>query len=299
MDLIDVERARELGCKVARIVGVEGFERLDRLEPEYLALKELHGYGADCRLLGLLSILAAVNDYRIDARWYWNRLLRVAEGGWIQRIGSLDPITLARGLAEAHIDACHPARGGAWISKRRRLERIFDQGFPEWFVMNHESVISSREGVLEAWMRLSLSLESDPSSKTLVFSVKALDMASLVTRGRHLEVPDFMPIPVDAHVRDVALSSGIVRSADRGAIIRAWQLVMEAVRENMGDERGVSVFSLDSLVWQIGSEMSGARRRGRSPLDEVSDYLRVRVGISGEGARDLALEFARFSDRVT
>ncbi len=134
---INIERARELGLKIAKIIGMEGFERLDHQEPEYKTLKELlkalHNYKVKggSLLLDLLSILIAVNNYQISAEKYWKSSEEVAKRRIKQNLEeNVSLIDLARDVVKGILERYDQPLNKYWDAKRKRWEKIFDDGFP-------------------------------------------------------------------------------------------------------------------------------------------------------------------------
>ena len=82
----------------------------------------------------------------------------------------------------------------------RRLERLFAGG-----------VVGKILGDLDGYVEDPLALQADiaralnnrPTQKTVVFAVKAFDLAHLVTRGEYLQLPREFPIPVDCRVVEI------------------------------------------------------------------------------------------------
>lgn len=49
-----------------------------------------------------------------------------------------DSVTLARDLAESHLDACYRTSSKELKNRRNRLGKVFGCEFTEWFLRNHE-----------------------------------------------------------------------------------------------------------------------------------------------------------------
>ena len=266
-------------------VGWEGFVKLDRLEPEYRVLSEVYERMGDVRPVLVLGMAAATIDYQLagDAYRFWDTLLHVVRARHY-RLGSLGD---ARAVLEEFLSKPVNARFNR--AKRGRIARFFDSGFAEYLWNTAYRYYHSRPR--EVWMRLAEAMRNRPQSKTIVFSVKVMDLVSLIVEKRYSNLPAEVPIPVDVHVARMAVYSGIVEGVPPGMLAeacgtrgnifrRAWGRVAEGVSAVTG--RRVSVLRVDSLVWQLGNRTGnvGSREMARRV---IVDYLSGRAGI-GLGA---------------
>ncbi len=275
------------------MVGWEGFLRLDRLEPEYRVLSEVYERTGDVRPVLVLGMAAATIDYQLagDAYRFWDTLLQVVRARRY-RLGSLGEV---RAALEEFLSRPINARFNR--AKRGRIARFFDSGFAQYLWSTAYRYYHSRPG--EVWERLAEAMGNRPQSKTIVFSVKVMDLISLLAEKRYSSLPARMPIPVDIHVARMAVYSGIVRGtppgspADvcgvRGNVFReAWGRVAERVSAIAG--RRISVLRIDSLVWQLGNRTMNVRDREMARR-VIIGYLAGRAGIGLRAALRIADEF--------
>ena len=100
--------------------------------------------------------------------------------------------------------------------------------------------------------------------KTIVFSMKVLDIVSLIVKGEYANFPIRVPIPLNYHVTAMAIASGIVKTEEisyewnkveklqnqyHNKFLRAWEYTTEKASKIL--EKDLSLLRLDSLVWQL------------------------------------------------
>jgi len=297
---VNYKRVIDLGKAIA-LIGAKRLGEFDLREPEYRAMAELHRRDVDPRLLALISLLAAVNDYRLPkggATGYWSDLKRFVEEEL--KNAHEDELETAKRIIFRFLNESRHV--GPRRNKVRRAEKLFKSGFCEWFLKGYPQIMDSQCGLLEIWLRLSIDLESSLFSKTVVFPLKVLDLLSLITRGRYLRIPPLVPIPLDIHIERMAISSGVVEFDEHDgeecgqAIRRAWTEVLRAVNEQLGDEGPVSIFRIDSLIWQAGRE---AYRCSYERKCSTYAIKRLLEGIGmGQEAEYVAEELTKYIDRV-
>jgi len=269
-------RVEAVATAVANL-GYDGIVAFDQTEPEYDTLETLFETFDDPILVELLVVSATTEDYQLngDAQLFWNELERVALAH-----GSLD----SKGDVQEILDTFMTADVNARLNqtKRDRLERLFGNGFDDWFIANAETAKP-----VEVWEQLADCLQNDKGMKTVVLSMKVYDIARLIRLGHYLDFPSDLPIPCDLQVKRISRTSGITYSDETDRVLDAWAAVMDEVSDRLG--RPVSVLRVDSIVWQAG-QIVGKHEPDRVAAREALEGHFETVGIEPDSASELARE---------
>ncbi|MEM0253232.1 MAG: N-glycosylase/DNA lyase [Candidatus Bathyarchaeia archaeon] len=179
-------------------------------------------------------------------------------------------------------------------SKKERIKKIFSKDFANWYIDNYEYL---RENPEKLWKKLAQVLRSPMNKKTIVFSMKAFDIANLICYGDYLPFPQNIPIPVDFHVKHVTISSGLLNQYYDDELFRnVWSLVLNKVKYNL--DRNITLLRLDSIVWQIGKLLYKCGYKRELSQKSVEEYLTRKICIEKNLAKEIATELTRFIDNV-
>ena len=260
------DRVRVLGeCFAA--LGFDVFRRFDMNEPEFKAL-EVISKSEDEGTLYCIGICSGINDYQLGpggADRYWSELLDVYSS--YKRIGN-DENKLYRFMI-SFLE--RPVSARLRKNKIKRLRRLFDSGFISRMLKNYDRYIDNPFSV---WLELARALNNPLKRKTVVFSMKVFDLIHLMLKGKYLDFPEDIPIPVDFHIRNVAISSGIVdENASDDEVRRAWMNVLREVNKCISPK--INLLRIDSVVWQVGKimyENNFDRNRVRKELVKLFVY---------------------------
>jgi len=283
------ERARV----IADLFSSLGFNRIvkfDMLEPEFHALKNLQKSGVRPSYLGLIAICTGVIDFQLGlggADRLWETLAEVA--------GKFEDLNDLRQVEFLMISLLtEPVNRRSLQVKVARIRRIFDSGFAEWFIRKYESL---RRNPVVLWRRLSETLRSRMERKTMVFAMKAFDISHLICFGDYVSFPWDIPIPVDFHVRNVTISSGLLKRYESDdSFRRAWIHVLKKLKEKTG--RNISLLRLDSTVWQLGKIMYTAKYEREASIEKIRRYMIEKIGINAELAIRFAEELTLDIDKI-
>jgi len=124
-----------------------------------------------------------------------------------------------------------------------------------------------------------------PDAKTIALAMKMVDMLHRIVVGRYVTLPGSIPIVADFRVGRVCLSSGLLKPDDGGSCIRAMELVADVtpipqptVRDASArvaaETVGLSLFRVDSLVWQIAEPIYAMRVDAGAARAKVSAFLK-------------------------
>ena len=127
--------------------------------------------------------------------------------------------------------------------------------------------------------------------------MKAFDISHLICLGDYAKFPWNIPIPVDFHVKQVTISSGLLESyGDDQAFRKAWMLVLKSVKEKIGGN--ISLLRLDSSVWQTGRIMYKSRYNKNLSVKRIQRYMVEKIGVNIDLAVRFAVEMTRFIEKV-
>lgn len=257
-------------------VGYDGIAAFDRTEPEYGTLELLYNEFENESYVKLLAICAATQDYQLngDAQRFWSELDDV-----VHQYGAIECTQDVRDVLGDFMEKGVNARLNQ--QKRERLVKLFESGFDDWFVENHDSVEA-----VEVWNQLAESMEANRQSKTVVLAMKVYDIAHLIQHGEYREFPYDIPIPCDLQVERVSVTSGITDSKGSEEVMEAWSEVMERVTQRLG--RPVSLLRIDSVVWQAGQIIGDNEPNQQAARQALLDHF-DQVGLDTD-SEQLAVE---------
>lgn len=259
-------------------IGYEGIIRFDEHEPEYGTLKTLYEEFKEKRFVKLLTICATTQDFQLngDAQRFWQTLIDVS-----LEYGSLSSVSDVEEILWLFMDK--PVNARFTNMKNNRLQKLFDSGFCEWFISNHEEAQP-----LTVWEQLADGLGNEMHKKTIVLSMKIYDIACLIETGEYLDFPYDIPIPCDLQVERVSHTSGITGAEDVDGIMEAWARVMEAVSDQVGHH--ISLLRIDSIIWQAGQIIGNHEPDATAARKALVDHFVDAVGIDPEPSTTLAEE---------
>jgi len=269
-------------------LGYEVIVEFDRREPEYAALSILRDQGTEPPYLALAAVSTGVVDYRLargGAEKLWNALVQASGGRSLNSIPDVYE-TVMKVLDQ-------PVCALLNRQKRRRVNRLYQSGYAAWLVENYDEV--SREP-MQAWRRLASALRNRMYQKTVVFAVKALDIAHFISHGRYLPLPPHVPLPVDFHVRNITISAGLLPDyVDDQDYVDAWAKVLEELNAKL--EEKINLLRLDSIAWQLGKTLYKAKYHPEESRRRIVSRL-VEMGADPRLAEQLAQELTRYIHKV-
>lgn len=104
--------------------------------------------------------------------------------------------------------------------------------------------------------------------------------------GAYLDFPDDIDLPVDVHVKRVALFSGITSSSEAEQVRRCWTEVADRIEAELG--ANISLLRIDSVVFQFGQLISQADFDPDDSRQKIIEHA-VSSGLSVDEAEQLAL----------
>ncbi|WP_135827260.1 N-glycosylase/DNA lyase [Halorussus ruber] len=260
-------------------LGHDGIARFDEYEPEYKTLTVLNRRFDSDAHLALLSVTAGLSDFQlaIDAQAYWESLRQVALDH-----GSLNSIEDVKTIMDVFMD--EPVNARYTQMKRGRLSKLYDYGYPEWFVETYPD-----HEPRKVWEEAAIGLggKNKMNQKTVVLGMKIYDIHNLIVNGEYLDFPDDIAIPCDTHVQRVAVFVGLTSTEDPDVVRARWTDVADRVSQILGEP--ISLLRIDSIVFQFGQIVSRESfDRGRA-YDEFVSHA-GHVGIEQGKAERLAEE---------
>ena len=288
-EIFNPERAKiiaDLFCSL----GFNRIVKFDMLEPEFHALKTLRKSGVKPRYLGLIAVCMGVIDFQLGfggADRLWEALAEVAaEFEDLNGLRQVELLMISL-LTE-------PVNRRSLQIKVARIRRIFDSRFAEWFIKKYESI---RRNPVVLWRRLSETLRSRMERKTMVFAMKAFDISHFICFGDYVSFPWDIPIPVDFHIRNLTVSSGLLKSYENdGSLRKAWIYILKELKEKTG--RNISLLRLDSVVWQLGKIMYASKYERKASIKEIRRYMIEKIGVNAELAERFAEELTLNIDKI-
>lgn len=253
-DQFNIERAILIGQALARIPDAV-WEAIDLGEPEWPFLKRI--IEEKSNLKTALGIAVALSDFQIGtggAQKYWPE----AEAAY--RIHK--PVDSIDKIARIMDDLMkRPVAARLAQMKRKRVARFLSSAVVG--PLSERSIADLGKNPMELWSGLAMAMRQKPDDKTIVFAMKIFDLMHKAETGRYVRFPANVPIPVDLRIGRVTLACGLIDappgkrideamesidemlSKEKGRILAAWARVSE-------EAGGLSLFRIDSLVWQIG-----------------------------------------------
>ncbi|WP_181685973.1 N-glycosylase/DNA lyase [Halorhabdus salina] len=258
-------------------IGYDGIVAFDRAEPEFGTIEKLFEEFDSDDYVQLLVVLATTQDYQLngDAQRFWNEFEQTA-----LTYDTLTSKQTVREILGDFMDADVNARLNQ--QKRDRLLCLFESDFDEWFLDNHQQATPE-----VVWKELADGLNTDMTAKTVALSMKVYDNAHLIQHGEYREFPPDIPIPCDLQVKRVSRTSGVTTDDDTERVLQVWNEVMDATSEQLG--RHVSIFRIDSIVWQAGQIIGEHEPDARAARNALVEHFED-VGLANNEASPLARE---------
>lgn len=243
--VINEERVKAVST-VFKSIGLEGCEEFMRVDPQYVSLSRLQ------RFCGAISVeLVAVNSlvsYVLSMRGeeFWNLFTDFTTSKCSEIRDLRDAVKLVKEFTRNHNKLYLEA-------KMKRLERVLKCA---------DAFKSLRLGQIKEYLsKLSLCIDAEKESKTVVFSAK---MAYYVLRSTKANADlSGISIPVDRRVTLVTLTAGLL-SPTRKTIktfIELENLAKELLKhpknvrvvwDMVSEESGIPALLIDTPLWLIG-----------------------------------------------
>jgi len=293
---IDEDRVRVVG-EVIGDIGWKGFLRLDMREPEFKVLSEIYRRVGDSRVVVVLGLATGIVDFQLGsggAPKLWNTLLQIVSRRGF-KLSSLEDVKNV--ISDFLKD---PVNARVRKIKCSRVEKFFNSGFAQYLWSMDFSYLA--ENPTKVWYKLAKTLNNKPYQKSIVFTMKVLDLITLIVKDRYAHLPHNIPIPLDLHVARMALTSGIVKHYEAGKLTssiveemmtqnpqifrNAWAKVSYHVSKKIG--KHISLLRLDSLIWQIGRKAYEAHYTKNLAKQKIKQYLAEEVKINSKVAEKIA-----------
>jgi len=258
---VNVARVQDLAIAVNSL-GREKVLLFEDIDPQYKAIKRVveicEGYAP------LLVVLNALVSYRLSMRGedYWTRFSDYV----IQYCTDMGLTLSADEIVRKFIERFNR------VMLRQKLSRVFK-------VVRCKGILEAIEllPLTDVWKRLSQCLNTNPSSKTVVFAIKMLYYTRKAL-GEKVNVPIEIPIPVDSRVALVTYLSGALEVRGVGINRKLLLKYSNAIR-NVWSEvarlSGIPPLNLDAMVWYFGRYADSNSRSEvlKKVLSELSGLL--------------------------
>jgi N-glycosylase/DNA lyase len=276
-------------ARALALVPKDAYEGLDTNEPEWPLFSRLsrieHPWG-------VISTLAfGLCDYQLGAGGaaaYWAAIDGL--------LGEL-PIDSAENLTRfvAHL-VQQPVSNRLASQKRNRVRRLVESNLP---ALCAERTLRELGGEAhELWSRLAVVMHQRQDAKTIAFAMKCFDLLHKAATGQYAVIEN-APIIVDLRIARASLASGMLQIPDTTVTealqdattiaIDNHQLIVDSWRAVQTMSGGLSLFRIDSLLWQVAEPIYQERQhRGRAI--EQAAHLLAAAGIDRQTARLVATE---------
>lgn len=274
----NLDRAIQIGRALAQIPEAV-WEAIDFGEPEWPFLMRIVEEKAN--LSAALGMAVALCDYQLGtggAQKYWQE----ADGAYKNH----KPIDSTNKIAQMMDDLLkRPVAARLAPTKRKRIERFLASPFMK--ALMDRSLVELGKSPMEVWSGLSLSMRQKPDDKTIVFAMKILDLMHKAETGSYIQFPANICIPADIRIGRVALASGLINAPPGMGIAEAMESIDQVLNRekekilaawaHVSEEaRNLSLFRIDSLVWQVGESIFKNRRAPavarRTIYENLVDY---------------------------
>ncbi len=208
---------------------------IEEVDPQFECAKTVCGSGGDVGAVSTFLTALAAYRLRCTGETYWRRFADF----FVAKSRSRDPVDIV--VSFLVTDPCSSLLREVKISRVRKFTGYTGE----------VATLIAQCNFKQLWSLASRVLDSDPTSKTIVFAVK---MGYYCGRALGLcsdPLPQEIPIPVDLRVARATLSLGMVQSSSvndavarcRDSIVRAWSIV--------GGYIQIPPLHLDSLLWAL------------------------------------------------
>jgi N-glycosylase/DNA lyase len=253
------------------------WEAIDRGEPEWAFLECVVSNKSN--LSAALGIAVALCDFQLGtggAQKYWHEA-----GVSYKKHEPVDNIDKIGQMIEDLLKRPVAARLGSM--KRKRIERFL--GSLVIKALTEKTIVRLGTTPMELWNGLSVSMHQKPDDKTIVFAMKIFDLIHKAETGNYVRFPSNILIPVDIRIARVSLASGLIEAPIGKSLVEAMQSIDEIL--NKAKERilaawahvsekagGLSMFRIDSLVWQVGEPIFKHRTDPAAVKCLISEILK-------------------------
>ena len=294
MVLIDYERIAKVGEAIGKL-GYQPFINLDLREPEYECLKWLYEKIGNPNIVLLVGLNAAIVDYQLGkggAETFWATLKSVLSEHKIENLEDLKKI-FEKFLQQ-------PINARLRLQKKKRIEKLLTSNLAVKILREKfDKIVLTPVSV---WTEIARTLQAPMDRKTIAFSMKVLDIVSLITRGKYADFPVRVPIPLNYHTAAMAIASGIIeieevnyewrkveklRDRHYDTFLRAWEYTAEKASKIM--EKDLSLLRLDSLIWQL-SKIAKKHNYQKQPCKHAFQQYLTKVKASHQTAHKIANE---------
>ncbi len=230
------ERADEV-AKALSGIPTEVWDRIVEEEPETKLGDQLERYGFG--KFATFMVVAGLNDYQLKGpaeRAYWPKLHEILRENPV-------PDT-----PEDLVNLLHPFYEKERLKKRKliRLEKFLTSELANRIWNSSPQEVSDQ--FYDIWLQLSGVMNQKKQAKTIVFAMKTLGIALILTGECNFDFSR-IPIPVDIRVRRIT-SRLLGHELNDEWIREFWKSVLRRVRKS---NPSVTMIHLDSLVWQMGN----------------------------------------------
>lgn len=287
---LDPDRSRPLPVGRALAAIPESvYAAIDSGEPEWPLLQELVAAGD----VGLLAGLAlALSDFQLGAGGaarYWQEAGALLAG--LELKAPADVRALMQRLM------AKPVSSRLATLKLARVEKLLASGVPP--LLRSRGLQELGRSPMPLWHELAVGMRQQPDAKTIAFAMKVFDLLHKITTGGYASFPANVPIVADLRIARVSLSSGLLRPAGgsvQDAMVQVTKnggfdsATVRAVWASVAEHApGVSLFRIDSLVWQVAEPVHRLRQQGDAAKEAVAQALR-RYHAPEAVARDVGAE---------
>lgn len=261
MDLrVNDKRVGEISSSFKKL-GLQFFKLIEHRDPQMLSLRKL------CRKYapGKIAALAGVNaliSYMLNCTGedYWREFSEHVSKLNVKIENIKDVVKIVEDfLANS---SCNKLYRDA---KKRRLRKLLTTPITNRIL--DENYFIENPG--NYWRTIARAIGSNPSSKTVVFSVKMYYYGLEACRSIELTLPMNIPIPVDRRITQITFYSGLVESNDINRLFRkprivrrTWSLVGELSR--------IPPIHFDAALWLSAKYYS----RNKSLEDSATEISR-------------------------
>lgn len=256
---VDASRVAPVARALASLP-TEVWEAIDRGEPEWPVLDRLTQGGA----IGVLAGIAlGLSDYQLGAggaAQYWTEV-----GVLLDKRPAVSTPADVRELMAALLS--RPVAARLAKTKLARVDKLLDSALSAWVLQRDLDELGANAMTL--WGLLANAMGQSPDAKTVAFAMKIVDLMHMIKTDAYIQFPADVPIVADFRVARVSLSCGLLRAAEEGAV-SAMSAISDAGAFSPGTVRTVwaevakasgtvSLFRIDSLVWQVGEPLYAHR----------------------------------------
>ncbi len=287
--------------------GYEFFINFDKAEPEYRLFNKVYDTWRDTRFPLVLGIGVALIDYQLPAggaERFWREFEEIITDftGFDKKLKP--SLQLAKRILRvfvSHGDTCKRLRRQKIAVIERYLKNYADQ-------LWNRDYVYIRDKPENIWFELSRATNRSLDSKTIVFSMKILDLLSLIIFGEYSRFKRIEYLPLDFHVARLTLLSGIIEpivqmawplnemvqvltSQDRYRVLvfKAWSRVAENITEAIGKQ--VSPLRIDSILWQLDKQIYRNDLTWLQSVTKLRNYIVKITNIKQDLAERIAREF--------